>query len=108
MTFFALFEAQNQPERKAVRGSQGVAEEQLAPTGYIRVSDELWKVEVISGGVIEKGEAARIRGIRGLILLVEPEDDGVVRLSTRLPARLGGIRPGIQPLSGLRRGTVIL
>jgi membrane protein implicated in regulation of membrane protease activity len=57
-------------------GRRGVAEEQLAPTGYIRVSDELWKVEVIGGRVIEKGEAVRIRGIRGLILLVEPEDGG--------------------------------
>jgi membrane protein implicated in regulation of membrane protease activity len=57
-------------------GRQGVAEEQLAPTGYIRVSDELWRVEVIGGRVIEKGEPVRIRGIRGLILLVEHEDDG--------------------------------
>jgi membrane protein implicated in regulation of membrane protease activity len=57
-------------------GRRGVAEGQLAPTGYIRVSDELWKVEVIGGRVIEKGEAVRIRGIRGLILLVEPEDGG--------------------------------
>jgi len=34
---------------------RGVAEEQLAPTGYIRVHDELWKAEVIdSRRVIEK------------------------------------------------------
>jgi membrane protein implicated in regulation of membrane protease activity len=55
---------------------RGVAEEQLSPTGYIRVSDELWRVEVIGGRVIEKGETVRIRGIRGLVLLVEPEDGG--------------------------------
>jgi membrane protein implicated in regulation of membrane protease activity len=57
-------------------GRRGVAEEQLAPTGYVRVSNELWKVEVIGGRVIEKGETVRIRGIRGLILLVEHVDDG--------------------------------
>jgi len=57
-------------------GRRGAAEEQLAPTGHIRVSDELWKAEVIGGRVIEKGEPVRIRGIRGLILLVEHEDEG--------------------------------
>jgi len=35
-------------------GRRGVAEEQLAPTGHIRVRDELWKGEVIGGRVIEK------------------------------------------------------
>jgi membrane protein implicated in regulation of membrane protease activity len=59
----------------SMTGRRGVAEEQLAPTGHIRVSDELWKAEVIGGRVIERGETVRIRGIRGLILLVEHEDD---------------------------------
>ncbi len=60
----------------SIIGRRGVAEEQLAPTGYIRVKDELWKAEVIGGRAIEKGGTVRIRGIRGLILLVEHEDDG--------------------------------
>jgi membrane protein implicated in regulation of membrane protease activity len=60
---------------QSMMGRCGVAEEQLAPTGYIRVGDELWRVEVIGGRVIEKGETVGIRGIRGLILLVEHEDD---------------------------------
>ena len=57
-------------------GRRGVAEERLAPTGYIRVNDELWKGEVIGGRAIEKGETVRIRRIQGLILLVEHEADG--------------------------------
>ena len=57
-------------------GRRGVAEEQLAPTGYIRVGDELWKAEVIGGRAIEKGETVGIQGIRGLTLLVEHEADG--------------------------------
>jgi membrane protein implicated in regulation of membrane protease activity len=61
----------------SVIGRRGVAEEQLAPTGYVRVHDELWKAEMIGvGQAIEKGQTVRIRGIRGLTLLVEHEDDG--------------------------------
>ena len=58
-------------------GSEGIVEERLAPSGYIRVHGELWQAEVIgSGRVIEEGETIRIRGIRGLTLLVEHEDNG--------------------------------
>jgi membrane protein implicated in regulation of membrane protease activity len=59
-------------------GRRGIAEEQLSPTGYIRVKDELWKAEVIGGRAAEKGETVRTHGIRGLILLVEHEGDGNV------------------------------
>jgi membrane protein implicated in regulation of membrane protease activity len=61
----------------SIIGRRGVAEEQLVATGYIRVRDELWKAEVIgTRRTIEKGETVTIRGIRGLTLLVEHEDDG--------------------------------
>jgi membrane protein implicated in regulation of membrane protease activity len=52
-------------------GAQGTAEERLNPSGYIRVGGELWKAEVV-GDVrpIEKGEGVRVKGIRGLTLLV--------------------------------------
>ncbi|OGP90131.1 MAG: hypothetical protein A2156_06305 [Deltaproteobacteria bacterium RBG_16_48_10] len=36
----------------------------------------VWKVQVIGGQGIEKGETVTIRGIRGLTLLVEHGDDG--------------------------------
>jgi len=53
-------------------GMKGVAEEQLAPSGYIRVHGELWQAEMIrEGPPIEKGEFVRIQGIRGLVLLVQ-------------------------------------
>jgi membrane protein implicated in regulation of membrane protease activity len=61
----------------AIIGSQGVAEERLAPTGYVRVRGELWKAEVINGvGAVEKGQSVRIRGNRGTTLFVEREDSG--------------------------------
>ena len=53
-------------------GMKGVAEERLAPSGYIRVHGELWQAEMIrEGPPIEKGEFVRIKGIRGLVLLVQ-------------------------------------
>jgi membrane protein implicated in regulation of membrane protease activity len=53
-------------------GMKGVAEEQLAPSGYIRVHGELWQAEMIrEGPPIEKGEGVWIQGIRGLVLLVQ-------------------------------------
>jgi membrane protein implicated in regulation of membrane protease activity len=53
-------------------GTEGIVEERLAPSGYIRVHGELWQAEMIrEGPPIEKGEGVRIQGIRGLMLLVQ-------------------------------------
>jgi len=58
-------------------GSQGIAQERLAPSGYALVGRELWRVEVMeTGSPIEKGEAVRVREINGLTLMVEPETNG--------------------------------
>ena len=55
-------------------GLQGVAKENLAPSGYVRVRGELWHAEVMRGSPpINRGEVVRVQGIRGLILLVEPD-----------------------------------
>jgi len=52
-------------------GAWGIAEEQLNPSGYIRVGGELWQAEVTGDNPhIERGEEVRILGIRGLTLLV--------------------------------------
>ncbi len=57
-------------------GAQGVAENRLAPSGYIRVQGELWKTEVMGGGPpIERGTNVRVREVSGLILLVQPDDE---------------------------------
>ena len=55
-------------------GERGIAEERLAPSGYIRVNDELWKAEVMQRDrEIAKGEAVRVREVKGLTLIVEAE-----------------------------------
>lgn len=56
-------------------GTQGIAEERLNPSGYIRVGGELWMAEVAGGDKpIERGQRVRVHGIRGLTLLVSYGD----------------------------------
>jgi membrane-bound ClpP family serine protease len=54
-------------------GTQGIAEERLDPSGYIRVHGELWRAEVIGKTMaIEKGQPVLIETAYGLTLLVKP------------------------------------
>ena len=54
-------------------GTEGIAEERLAPSGYVRLHDELWQAEVTGRGTpIEKGERVMVQGVNGLTLLVQP------------------------------------
>ncbi|UCE33679.1 MAG: NfeD family protein [Deltaproteobacteria bacterium] len=56
-------------------GLRGIARDRLAPTGYVMVHGELWQAEVTEGGPpIEQGEEVRVQGIRGLTLIVQPEN----------------------------------
>jgi membrane protein implicated in regulation of membrane protease activity len=56
--------------------AQGIVEKPLAPLGYIRVRGELWQAERVGGGgPIDRGETVRVRGIRGLTLLVQPGNE---------------------------------
>ena len=55
-------------------GTRGRAVEPLAPTGYVRVSGELWKAEARpSHRIIESGGSIVVREIRGLTLIVEQD-----------------------------------
>ena len=54
-------------------GVRGIAKDRLAPSGYVHIRGELWNAEVMEGNPpIEKGEDVRVRGVRGLTLIVEP------------------------------------
>jgi membrane protein implicated in regulation of membrane protease activity len=55
-------------------GRHGIAQQTLAPSGYVRVGGELWLAEVVGDeGSIEKGERIRVREVNGLKLLVNRE-----------------------------------
>ncbi|MFQ5803158.1 MAG: NfeD family protein [Candidatus Methylomirabilales bacterium] len=55
-------------------GVQGIAEQRLAPSGYIRVGGELWRAEALeTDEPIPQGSRVRVQGVRGLTLLIQPE-----------------------------------
>ncbi|MCH7895639.1 MAG: NfeD family protein [candidate division NC10 bacterium] len=56
-------------------GAKGIAEEPLAPSGYIRVGGELWRAEAMgTDKPIPPGSRVRVLAIRGLTLLIQPEE----------------------------------
>jgi membrane protein implicated in regulation of membrane protease activity len=58
---------------KSLIGTEGIAEERLDPSGYIRVHGELWRAEVIGKTIpIEKGQTVLIERACGLTLFVKP------------------------------------
>ena len=52
-------------------GERGVANEEIAPMGYVRVRGELWRAR--SSTPIPSGAPVRVCAIRRLTLLVEPD-----------------------------------
>ena len=56
-------------------GLRGIAQDRLAPSGYVQVHGELWQAEVVGDSKpIDKGEGIRVQGTRGLTLLVQPDN----------------------------------
>jgi membrane protein implicated in regulation of membrane protease activity len=54
-------------------GAQGIAKQQLAPSGYVRIHGELWRAERIGKGPpIEAGQTVRVEKMEGLTLFVVP------------------------------------
>jgi membrane protein implicated in regulation of membrane protease activity len=55
-------------------GSRVLVETPLSPAGYARVGAELWRVELTGErNQLPAGSTVRVRAVRGLTLLVEPE-----------------------------------
>ena len=73
-----VWRAYDQPRKEdadAMIGTQCVAKERMAPSGYVLVRGELWKAELTDGSrLVEKGERVRVREIHGLTLIVKPWD----------------------------------
>ena len=56
-------------------GLRGIAQDRLAPSGYVQVHGELWQAEVMGDSQpIDKGGGIRVQGTRGLTLIVQPEN----------------------------------
>lgn len=65
----AAYEGAQPVGAEALIGSVGVAQDPLAPCGFIRIGPELWKAE--SAHPVEVGQRIRVTGCAGMVLLVE-------------------------------------
>jgi membrane protein implicated in regulation of membrane protease activity len=69
------YDAQSAGQSQSMLGERGIAEERLAPSGYIRVRGELWRAEVNKDAPpIAKGQSVRVCETRGLTLIVSRDD----------------------------------
>ena len=60
----------------SMTGEKGIAEERLDPSGRIRIRGELWQGRVLEGtSPVERGQSVRVCEIRGLTLIVKPDND---------------------------------
>jgi membrane protein implicated in regulation of membrane protease activity len=66
------YDPDSPPLTNQMEGARGIALDDLHPTGYVEIGAERWQAEVIGGGPsIGRGQRVRVRGIRGLTLLVQ-------------------------------------
>ena len=69
------YDSESRDGSPSMVGARGLTKDRLAPSGFIQIRGELWKAEVWGGGrPIEKGERVRVREMKGLTLLVQPEN----------------------------------
>jgi membrane protein implicated in regulation of membrane protease activity len=71
----AAYEPRSGGGAEALVGERARAEEALAPEGYVRIGAELWRAELARGRA-ERGAVLRVVAVRGLTLVVEPEEGG--------------------------------
>lgn len=70
------YDREHREEGNSMVGARGIAEDRLAPSGFIRVHGELWQGEIMGGNPpIDRGKGVRVKGIRKLTLLVEPDNE---------------------------------
>lgn len=69
------YESNGKSAAERLIGVHGIAEEPLAPSGYIRVGRELWRAEALEWDKpIPQGSRVRVQGVRGLTLLIQAEE----------------------------------
>ncbi|HPA13851.1 MAG TPA: NfeD family protein [Desulfobacterales bacterium] len=70
------YEVNREEDGTPMRGLKGFAKERLSPSGYVQVRGELWKAKASDETrPIEKGECIKVYSIRGLTLIVAPENE---------------------------------
>jgi membrane-bound ClpP family serine protease len=68
------YEQDRYADANTMIGLRGIVKDRLAPSGYVEVHGELWWAEVVQGApYVESGGAVRVTEIRGLTLIVQPD-----------------------------------
>jgi membrane-bound serine protease (ClpP class) len=62
---------------QAMIGGTAIVRTPLCPTGQVEIRGELWQASLRGQGSLAVGSAVSVRGIEGLILIVETRSDGV-------------------------------
>jgi membrane-bound serine protease (ClpP class) len=74
--FRTVYDADAKTGAERLIGTRGEVRRQLAPQGYVRVHGELWRAETTAQhSPILPGRVVRIIGVRGLTLLVAPDEE---------------------------------
>lgn len=60
--------------REWMIGQEGIAEDEVAPDGVVRIEDALWRARTNRATPVRKGAAIRVAAVEGLVLEVEPID----------------------------------
>jgi membrane protein implicated in regulation of membrane protease activity len=72
------------PAAAGLLGAHGVAQEPIAPEGFVRVGHELWRARLAPGAApIPAGAPIRVESLEGLTLRVR--GDGLEKLSSSTP-----------------------
>lgn len=66
------YEVNEAPPVERLIGARGVPIEPLAPSGYVRIGNELWQAETTDAARIERDVPVEVVGARGLLLSVRP------------------------------------
>jgi membrane-bound serine protease (ClpP class) len=62
---------------QAMIGGIAIARTPLCPVGQVEIRGELWQASVRSQSVLPVGASATVRGVDGLVLIVEPAGDSI-------------------------------
>ena len=62
---------------QAMIGGTAIVRTPLSPTGQVEIRGELWQATLRGQSPLAVGSAVYVRGIEGLVLIVEPTRDGV-------------------------------
>jgi membrane protein implicated in regulation of membrane protease activity len=64
-------------DKEPMAGALAIAEEPLAPRGYVRVRGELWRAQLAPGqSAVARGASLRVCSVEGLTLIVETDAQG--------------------------------